>query len=66
MTLTFQGLGWKTTLRQRRYSHFITIAKELVVGNGLSPGSDLYSYLVQKDGRNALLVFLDGQKRTGK
>lgn len=63
MELQFQGLGWKTTLRQKRYTYFITLDKALVVGNGLKAGESLYSYLIQLSKRNALLIFLDGQER---
>ena len=61
--LDFQGLGWNVKLRQRRYSYIITVAKELVLGNGLKQGDQLYSYLIHNDGRNALLIYLDGKER---
>ena len=56
-------LGWKVKLRKKRASYFCTLAKELVVGNALKQGDDLYYYLVNVEGRRGVLVFLDGEER---
>lgn len=59
----FQGLGWRVRLQQRRSNYFLTLIKELVVGNGLGKGDPLFYYLVKCSNRNAVLIFLDGQER---
>ena len=62
MTLTFQGLGWEVKLRSKRNNHFLTLVREVVLGNGLRTGDSLYYYLVKYEGRNAVLVMLDGKE----
>lgn len=59
--LAFQGLGWIVKLQRKRNNHTISLAKELVLGNGLYKGSELYYYLTKFNGRTAALVFLDGK-----
>lgn len=59
----FEGLGWKIRLQQKRRSFFLTLAKEIVVGNGLRKGDDVFYYLVDVDGRKGVLIFLDGKER---
>mgnify|MGYP001566134559 CR=1 FL=1 len=59
----FEGLGWKIRLRQRRTNYFLTLAKEIVIGNGLRKGDDLFYYLVECGGRTGILVLLDGKER---
>lgn len=59
----FQGLGWKVRLQQKRSYYFLTLVKELVLGNALKQGDEVYYYLVNCDGRKALMVFLDGKER---
>jgi hypothetical protein len=59
----FEGIGWSVRLQQKRANFFLTLAKELVVGNGLKRGDPVYYYLVDCDGRKAILTFLDGQER---
>lgn len=61
MTLTFQGLGWEVRLRYKRRNYFLTLAKELVLGNGLKPGDQLKYFLVNYESRNCVLIALDGQ-----
>jgi len=56
-------MGWKIHLQQKRTNYFLTLAKEIVLGNALKRGDNLFYYLVDCDGRKALLVFLDGQER---
>ncbi|HLC74409.1 MAG TPA: hypothetical protein VJH88_00970 [Candidatus Nanoarchaeia archaeon] len=63
MNLEYLGLGWKLRLRKSRASYYITIAKEVALGN-LMPGKTyLYYYLVKYSHRNALLIYLDGEPR---
>jgi len=59
----FEGLGWAVRLQQKRGYFFITLAKELIVGNMLKRGHPLYYYLVDCGGRKAILAFLDGKER---
>jgi len=40
--------------------------KEIILGNGLKTGDSLYYYLVQYEGRNVVLVFLDGKEKNYK
>ena len=64
MKFDFQGLGWEAFVRKRNYSYSLTLAKELVIGNGLKQGDKLFYYLTKVDNRNALVFFLDGQERS--
>jgi len=50
-------------LQQKRGYFYITLAKEIIVGNMLKRGHPLYYYLVDYDGRKAMLTFLDGKER---
>jgi hypothetical protein len=59
----FEGIGWSVRLQQKRANFFLTLAKELVVGNALQKGDEVFYYLVNCEGRKAVLVFLDGQER---
>jgi len=60
MCSNFQGLGWEVKLRSKRNNHFLTLRRELVLGNGLKTGDPLFYYLVKCGERNAVLVMLDG------
>lgn len=59
----FEGIGWKIRLQQKRANYFLTLAKEIVLGNVLKKGDEVFYYLVDCEGRKALLVFLDGKER---
>jgi len=59
----FEGVGWRIRLQQKRGYFFITLAKEIIVGNMLKKGHPLYYYLVDCGGRKAVLTFLDGKER---
>ena len=60
----FIGKGWQMKIRKRRFSYFMTIVKEIILGNCLKVGDDVYSYLVRYQGRNVLIIFLDGKQRS--
>jgi hypothetical protein len=62
--IDFIGKGWQMKIRKRRFSYFMTIAKEVILGNCLGTGDDVYSYLVRYRKRNVLLIFLDGKQRS--
>jgi hypothetical protein len=64
--LDYTGLGWKVKLRQKRASYFCTLAKEIIVGNALKQGDELYYYLVNVEGRKGVLMFLDGGERKSR
>ena len=59
----FCGLGWQVRLQQKKSSYFLTLVKEIVLGSALKRGDQLHYYLVNYEGRNAVLVFLDGEER---
>jgi len=59
----FEGIGWSVRLQQKRTNFFLTLAKEIVVGNALKKGDAVFYYLVNYQGRKAVMVFLDGQER---
>ena len=59
----FLGLGWCVRLRRVRNNHSVSIVRELVLGNGLKKGEQIYYYLVNVEGRKALLLYLDGKER---
>lgn len=63
MEAIFEGIGWKIRLQQKRTNYFFTLAKDIVVGNALKKGDDIFYYLVCCEGRKALLVFLDEGER---
>ncbi len=59
MNINLQGLGWVVRLQNRGRNFGISLVKELVLGNALKKGSELYYYLTQVDDSPAILVFLD-------
>jgi hypothetical protein len=60
---TFEGLGWKVKLQQKRQQFLLTLAKEVALGSGLKRGDDIYYYLVNCENRKGILLFLDGNER---
>jgi hypothetical protein len=59
MNINFQGLGWVVRLQGRRNSNSLALVKELVLGNCLKKGDQLYYYLAKVDERPAVVIFLD-------
>ena len=57
--LDFQGLGWEVRLRFKRRNYFLTLAKEVVLGNGLKQGDLLKYFLVKYQGKNCILISLE-------
>jgi hypothetical protein len=43
--------------------YFFTLAKEVALGNGLKKGDSIFYYLVECNGRKAILAFLDNSER---
>ncbi|MBW2972798.1 hypothetical protein KY346_00215 [Candidatus Woesearchaeota archaeon] len=66
MQVSFQGLGWKVLLQQKRTNYFLTLVKEIVLGNALKKGDSLFYYLVECNKRKAILIYLDGNGRPGE
>ncbi len=64
--LSFVGIGWSKRLRKVRNNYTLSLAKELIVGNALRGGQEIYYFLVRYSGRNAVIVFLDGKEFTVK
>ncbi len=58
-TASLVGLGWKIKVQERKRNYLITLAKEIVLGNIIHKGDELYYYLVNIDGRKAIVVLLD-------
>ncbi len=63
MQVSFQGLGWKVRLQQKRRQYFLTLVREIALGSCLKRGDSLYYYLVTHNKRKAILVFLDSQEK---
>lgn len=63
MIIELNGIGWNVKLRSSRGNYFITLKKEIILGNGLKKGSLLSYYLVniiqRGKKRKALLLTLD-------
>ena len=66
MQVSFQGLGWKVRLQQRATYYFLTLVKEVILGNALKRGDELFYYLVTCNKRKAIIIFLDGKGRPGE
>lgn len=64
MKITFQNIGWKSKIAQKRATLSISINKLVVVGCGLEKGHSLYCYLAEdKNNRPIILVYLDGKEK---
>jgi hypothetical protein len=59
LTCQLSGIGWIRKIQQHRANYFLTIPKEVVVGNGLRSGDSLHLFLLDAAGRKALLIYLD-------
>ena len=66
MQVSFQGLGWKVRLQQKATNYFLSLVKEIVLGNALKKGDSLFYYLVECNKRKAILIYLDGKGRPGE
>lgn len=59
----FVGLGWNVRLQQKGKQYFLTLAKEVAIGNALQKGDPINYYFVECENRKAILVYLDGDPR---
>lgn len=55
------GLGWKVKIQEKKRNYSFTLAKELVLGNLLNKGDEIYYYLANINGRKAIITLLDSQ-----
>ena len=64
MKITFQNIGWKSKITQKRATLSISINKLVAIGCGLEKGQALYCYLAKdKDNRPAILIYLDQKEK---
>lgn len=64
MKITFQNMGWKSKIMQKRATFSISINKLVVTGCNLEKGQILYSYLAQdKNKRSIMVTYLDNKKK---
>jgi len=67
MKITFQDIGWKSKVAQKRATFSISINKLIAEGCLLEKGQVLYSYLAEDEkARKIIVTFVDGQKREKK
>ncbi len=55
----FEGLGWRVKIQHKRGHYFLTIMKELILGNFLREGDYVHYYLTKLKGRRVLVIALD-------
>ena len=64
MRVTFQSLGWKSKVAQKRATLSISINKLVAVGCGLEKGKSLYCYVANDEKRRPVLIaYLDGKQK---
>lgn len=59
--LSFVGIGWAKRLRKSKQEYFLSVARDIIVGNAIRKGEALFYFLVKYKNRNAIIVFLDGK-----
>lgn len=59
--LNLAGLGWKVKVQEKKRNYLLTLAKELVLGNLIKKGDELYYYLGDINGRKAIITLLDSK-----
>ena len=64
MKITFQDIGWKSKIMQKRATLSISINKLVAVGCSLKKAQILYSYLAKdKNKRPIMITYLDSRER---
>lgn len=64
MDVTFQNMGWKSKIMQKRATFSISINKLVATGSYLKKKQALYSYLaVDENKRTVIITYLDGDER---
>ena len=65
MNVSFQNIGWKSKITQKRATFSISINKLVAVGCNLEKGQTLYCYLAEDDDkRPVMLVYLDAKDKS--
>ncbi len=64
MQITFQNIGWKSKVTQKRSTLSISINKLVAVGCSLEKGQTLYSYLAEDEQKRPIMItYLDSKKK---
>lgn len=64
MKITFQNIGWKSKISQKRTTLSISINKLVAIGCCLNKGQTLYCYLANDKGNRPIIVtYLDGKEK---
>lgn len=64
MKISFQNIGWKSKITQKRSTLSISINKLVAVGSDLEKGKILYSYLAKdKNERPIIITYLDSKRK---
>lgn len=64
MKAKYEGLGWQVRLRKKGNSYYLNLVKEVVLGNYLKKGQEMFYYLGDVDGRKVVVLYLDGKGRS--
>jgi len=63
MKITFQNIGWKSKVMQKKATFSISINKLVATGCSLEKAQTLYCYLAHdKNKRPIMITYLDGKK----
>jgi hypothetical protein len=64
MRFTFQNIGWKSKVMQKRATFSISINKNVAMGCSIEKGQELFCYLAKdQDGRPVMMVYLDEREK---
>lgn len=67
MKISFQDIGWKSKIMQKRATFSVSINKLVAIGCGLQKGQYLYSYLAKDENKRSIMItYLDNKKRSVK
>lgn len=60
MRITFQNIGWKSKISEKRSTLSISINKMVVIGCSLKKGQTIYCYLAKDDNERPIMIaYLD-------
>ena len=65
MALKFHGLCWKLKVRAKRAHYFVTLVKQIVLGNDLEQGDPIFSYPVTYNNASGILLLFQQPKIEG-
>ncbi|MFO8016183.1 MAG: hypothetical protein R6U32_03700 [Candidatus Woesearchaeota archaeon] len=64
MRISFQNIGWKSRISQKRATLSISINKLVAVGSCMKKGQEIYCYLAEdRQRRPVMIAYLDGKER---